>query len=150
MENNLLRTSVTLAQVFVDNLEGYLNTLVGTSNETYSNDAFQYLQMEKDMDIKINMTQAKVIDQSLGNYVKITESGKTWYYVLLKTTWKSRECVELKLSIDSINTFRNDLTFSDKTQIKRQSMPQFGLANQGIDPIKIIKSLDQIDIGKQY
>ena len=148
----IFKTCLTPARnALVDNLEGYLNTLVGTSNETYSNDAFQYLQMEKDMDIKINMTQAKVIDQSLGNYVKITESGKTWYYFLLKTTWKSRQCVELKLSIDSINTFRNDLTFSDKTKIKRESMPQFGLANPGTnDRNKVTKAIDRIEIGKQY
>lgn len=148
----IFKTCLTPARnALVDNLEGYLNTLVGTSNETYSNDAFQYLQMEKDMDIKINMTQAKVIDQSLGNYVKITESGKTWYYFLLKTTWKSRQCVELKLSIDSVNTFRKDLTFSDKTKIKRQSMPQFGLANPGTNDIqKVTKPIYQIEIGKQY
>ena len=147
----IFKTCLTPARnALVDNLEGYLNTLVGTSNETYSNDEFQYLQMEKDMDIKINMTQAKVIDQSLGNYVKITESGKTWYYFLLKTTWKSRQCVELKLSIDSVNTFRKDLTFSDKTKIKRQSMPQFGLANPGTGPKKVTKPIDRIEIGKQY
>ena len=147
----IFKTCLTPAKnALVDNLEGYLNTLVGTSNETYSNDEFQYLQMKEDMEIKINMTQAKVIDQSLGNYVKITESDKTWYYFLLKTTWKSRQCVELKLSIDSVNTFRNDLTFSDKTKIKRQSMRQFGLANQGTNPTKVYKLIDQIEIGKQY
>ena len=43
----------------------------------------------------------------------------------MNTDWKSANTVELKLSIDSINTFRNDLTWSDKTSIQREHEDRF-------------------------
>ena len=43
----------------------------------------------------------------------------------MNTDWKSANTIELKLSIDSINTFRNDLTWSDKTSIQREHEDRF-------------------------
>ena len=43
----------------------------------------------------------------------------------MNTDWKSTNTIELKLSIDSINTFRNDLTWSDRTSIQREHEDRF-------------------------
>lgn len=43
----------------------------------------------------------------------------------MSTDWKSTKTVELKISIDSINTFRNDVTWSAKTSIQREHEDRF-------------------------
>ena len=100
----------------VDDLDTYLNQLT----PTYSKDDFQYIKFDLDLSIKVPMPQNVISGHSLGNYVRIEQDSKVWYYFVMNTEWKSANAVELKLSVDSINTFRNDLTFSEKTLIKRQ------------------------------
>ena len=101
----------------VDDLDEYLNT---EATLTYEDSSFQYQKLGLDIDIKINITQDVISNYNLGNYVVIAQDGKKWYYFIMNTEWKGTKTVNLKLSIDSINTFRNDLTFTDKTTIQRQ------------------------------
>ena len=101
----------------VDDLDEYLNT---EATLTYEDSSFQYQKLGLDIDIKINITQDVISNYNLGNYVVIAQDGKKWYYFIMNTEWKGTKTVNLKLSIDSINTFRNDLTFSNKTTIQRQ------------------------------
>lgn len=100
----------------VDDLEDYLNSLT----PTYSNDNFQYVKFDLDIFIKIPVPQNVISGHSIGNYIRIEQDNKIWYYFIMNTDWKAFNTVQLKLSIDSINTFRNDLTFSNKTLINRQ------------------------------
>lgn len=101
----------------VDDLDEYLNT---EATLTYEDSSFQYQKLGLDIDIKINITQDVISNYNLGNYVVIAQDGKKWYYFIMNTEWKGTKTVNLKLSIDSINTFRNDLTFTDRTTIQRQ------------------------------
>ena len=101
----------------VDDLDEYLNT---EATLTYEDSSFQYQKLGLDIDIKINITQDVISNYNLGNYVVIVQDGKKWYYFIMNTEWKGTKTVNLKLSIDSINTFRNDLTFTDRTTIQRQ------------------------------
>ena len=61
----------------------------------------------------------------------------------MNTEWKGVSTVNLKLSLDSVNTFRGDLTFTEKTTIQRQHKDRFvtypALSN------KIISWLDDPD-----
>lgn len=100
----------------VDNLDDYLATL----RPHYSSDNFQYQQLALDLIMKINVKQVVISGHNLGNYLTIEQDGKTWYYFILNTEWSGQETVKLTLSIDSINTFANDLTFNAKTLIKRE------------------------------
>ena len=118
----IYQTVLTPARnALVDDLDQYLNSLT----PTYSNDAFQYIKLDLDLNIKINNAQNKISGHSLGNYVRIEQDNKVWYYFIMNTDWKSANTIELKLSIDSINTFRNDLTWSDKTSIQREHEDRF-------------------------
>lgn len=87
----------------------------------YRNDNFQYIQLEADITIKINVDQSKLTNQTLGNYCKIEQDGKTWYYFIVGSNWKSKKCVQLFLSLDSINTFPEITTnLGDKTIVYRE------------------------------
>lgn len=101
----------------VDDLDEYLNT---EATLTYEDSSFQYQKLGLDIDIKINVNQDVISNYNLGNYAVIIQDGKKWYYFIMNTEWKGTKTVNLKLSIDSINTFRNDLTFTDRTTIQRQ------------------------------
>lgn len=110
----------------VDDLEIYLNSLT----PVYVKDNFQYLKLGLDLNIKIGFGQEAVVDQSLGNYLRIEQDDKIWYYFILSVNWTAPKAVQLKLSIDSINTFRNDLSWSDKTSIVRQHKDRFNINNE--------------------
>ena len=105
----------------VDDLEAYLNSLT----PTFTDLTFQYIKLGLDINIKVPMPQGVIGGHSLGNYVRIEQDNKVWYYFIMNTDWKSANTIELKLSIDSINTFRNDLTWSDKTSIQREHEDRF-------------------------
>lgn len=113
----IYRTHITPSRnALVDDIEEYLGSLT----PVHQDDTFQYLKLGLDLNIVVNVGQYAIANHTLGNYCRIVEDGKIWYYFILNCTWKSQGAVELKLSIDSINTFRNSLTWSEKTTIARQ------------------------------
>ena len=105
----------------VDGIETYLGSLT----PTYENDNFQYLQLGMDLTIKLNVSQDTIANQSLGNYARIEQSNKVWYYFIMNSDWRGVNTVSLDLSIDSINTFRDDFTMSARTSIQRQHGNRF-------------------------
>ena len=118
----IYQTVLTPARnALVDDLEAYLWSLT----PTYQTESFQYQKFQLDFYVKINRPQNVISGHSLGNYVRFEQDGKIWYYFIRNTDWKGVNTVELKLSIDSINTFRNDLTWSDKTTIQREHRDRF-------------------------
>ena len=118
----IYQTVLTPARnALVDDLEAYLWSLT----PTYQTESFQYQKFQLDFYVKINRPQSVISGHSLGNYVRFEQDGKIWYYFIRNTDWKGVNTVELKLSIDSINTFRNDLTWSDKTTIQREHRDRF-------------------------
>ena len=118
----IYRTQLTPSRnALVDDLERYLGGLI----PIYSNPSFQYQQLGLDLTIKVNVTQSKISESSIGNYVRIEQDGRIWYYFILGAQWKGKKVVQLTLSIDSINTFRNDLHWTDKTTIVRQHGDRF-------------------------
>lgn len=118
----IYRTQLTPSRnALVDELERYLGGLI----PLYSNPSFQYQQLGLDLTIKVNVTQSKITESSIGNYVRIEQDDRIWYYFILGAQWKGKKVVQLILSIDSINTFRNDLHWTDKTTIMRQHGDRF-------------------------
>lgn len=118
----IYRTVLTPARnALVDDLDAYL----GTTALTYEDTTFQYQQLGLDINVKILFSQSAISNHDLGNYVVIAQDGKKWYYFIMNTEWKGTNTVNLRLSLDTINTFRNDLTFTKKTTIQRQHKDRF-------------------------
>lgn len=105
----------------VDDLDDYLGSLT----PSYSSDDFQYQKLGLDISIKVSAPQDSIINGTIGNYAVIEQDGKKWYYFVIGVNWTAQKTVELTLSIDSINTFRNDLHWSDQTSIVRQHGDRF-------------------------
>lgn len=112
----IYKTNITPDRnALVDDLSTYLSSLT----PAYSNDTFQYIQLSTDISIKVELDQEMQV-QEIGNYVDLFQDNKHFYFFILKSSWKSTKTIELSLSIDSVNTFKNDFTFNKKTNIIRQ------------------------------
>lgn len=118
----LYQTSITPEKnCVVEQLSSYL---AGCSFLTFND--FQYVKIEYDITIKVNVNQQYDKDFDY-NYAKITNSSQArdYYYFILGTRWISQNTLELSLSLDSLNTYWNDLQFTDKTHITRQHKDRF-------------------------
>lgn len=141
----IYRSHLTPARnALVDDIDIYLNSLT----PTYSNDAFQYLKLGIDFKIKVNVDQ-KYASESIGNYVSIRQNDKDWYYFITEAEWKGVNTVELSLSIDSANTFRDDFTFSPKTSIIRQHKDRWQKLSEG-EKLFPQTSVLPFEEGKEY
>lgn len=147
----------------VDDLENYLETC---NKMTVGN--FQYKIIKLDDTIKINWNQAELPNFPF-NYLSIKKSDdindKTYYYFILNNSWKSENTVELQISLDTINTFWNELSWTAKTNITRQHKDRFlqkvrdasgttrfqriiDKFDEGLNPVKFLTSEKKInDIG---
>ena len=129
----------------VDNITAYLESL---DKWTLSN--YQYIKLALDLTIKINVPQYNVPKFNY-NYVAIKNSDvtKTYYYFIIGTPeWISSDCVKLSLSLDTINTFKDDLVWTDKTIITRQHKDRF-ITNTSVsgNNITLLRSVDAYDEG---
>lgn len=106
--------------LLIDNISQYISTLTPVINTT-----IQYQKIDLDLYIKVDSNQSNLVNGNLGNYAVIKQDNKDYYYFITEATWISESCVMLKMSIDSINTFYDKLTFTSKTQITRQHKPRF-------------------------
>lgn len=107
----------------VDALEQYLSDC---NKMTVGN--FQYKTIKLDDTIKINWNQQELPNFPF-NYLSIKRSddinNKTYYYFVLNSNWRAQDTVELQISLDTINTFWNDLNWTAKTNITRQHKDRF-------------------------
>lgn len=143
----------------VDALEQYLSDC---NKMTVSN--FQYKTIKLDDTIKINWNQQELPNFPF-NYLSIKRSDdindKTYYYFILNSNWRAQDTVELQISLDTINTFWNDLNWTAKTNITRQHKDRFlqktrdasgttrfqriiDKFDEGITPVKFLKSEKKI------
>lgn len=88
---------------------------------------FQYQKITQEKIIKINTPQTTSLSF---NYVGIKNSDDpymTYYYFVIKSTWKGAETVELQLSLDTINTFAAEIKglMTNKTNITRQHKDRY-------------------------
>ena len=123
----------------VDNIDDYLNSLT----PAYSNDNFQYQRIGLDMVVKIPVSQSNV-GQGNFNYVVIEQDGRRYYFFVLGANWRSVNCIELVLSIDSINTYWNDLNWNPKTTIQRQHQDRW---YKSTNISSLVKRIDKYNEG---
>ena len=129
----------------VDSLTSYLNSLDNLTLNDY-----QYVKLALDTTIKVNIPQSNVPKFNY-NYVSIKNSDvdKTYYYFIIGTPeWISSDCVKLSLSLDTINTFKDDLVWTDKTITTRQHKDRFiTRTSTSGNNIKLLRSVDDYDEG---
>ena len=129
----------------VDELDSYLNTCICS----YVNDEFQFQKISLDMDFKLTMSDDIFQPQSIGNYVRLTQLGKTYYLFINGYDWISKNCIELSCSIDTINTFRNDVTWDDKTNVIREHKDRFERINNEVE-LDFVKSEYFRNLGPEF
>ena len=97
-------------------------------------DPFQFLELKPKMTIKIQKGQQFLQFNGDFNfdYCHITRTGYGFddsgaYYFVVDKRWKSKDCLELDLEMDVLNSFEWDAhyTVSDKTLVKRQHKNRF-------------------------
>ena len=106
----------------VDDLAGYLSSLTPLVVEN-----FQYIKLDLDLYIKVNSSQVNVPKFNY-NYVAVKNEdvNKVYYYFIIGSpTWISQNTIQLQLSLDTLNTFNNDLIWTNKTNITRQHKDRF-------------------------
>lgn len=119
----IYKTVLTPARnALVDNIEYYLAHEANLYHEELN---FQYQRFDLDMTIVVKLPQEELTAQDVGNYVSFTQDGKTWYYFVMSYAWRSTEALALNLSLDSVNTFRNDFVMSPKTSLFRHHEDRF-------------------------
>ena len=96
--------------------------------------SFQFLELKPKMTIKIQKGQEFLQFNGDYNidYCRIARSGYGFddsgaYYFVVDKRWKSKDCLELELEMDVLNSFEWDTyyTVSDKTLVKRQHKNRF-------------------------
>ena len=105
----------------VDDLGSYL---IMCEQEIISD--FQYKVIKLDDTIKLNMSQNNTPNFPY-NYLAIKRGNETkiYYYFIINSNWKSENTVELQISLDTINTFWDELSWTAKTNITRQHKDRF-------------------------
>lgn len=112
---------------------------------------FQYSKILLDDTIKLNWNQNELPNFPF-NYLSIKKSddinNKTYYYFILNNNWRSENTVELQISLDTINTFWNDLSWTAKTNITRQHKDRFYQpATITADAMTLNRDVDRFDEG---
>ena len=106
----------------VDDIVGYLSSLTPLVVEN-----FQYIKLDLDLYIKVNSSQVNVPKFNY-NYVSVKNEDveKIFYYFIIGSPkWISQNTIQLQLSLDTLNTFRYDLIWTNKTNITRQHKDRF-------------------------
>ena len=106
----------------VDDITGYLSSLTPLVVNN-----FQYIKLDLDLYIKVNSSQVNVPKFNY-NYVSVKNEDveKVFYYFIIGSPkWISQNTIQLQLSLDTLNTFRYDLIWTNKTNITRQHKDRF-------------------------
>lgn len=106
----------------VDSIESYLSILTPIYSDTIN-----YVKIDLDIVVNLKLDQEMTNNPSF-NYVRILMEDNTrpfYYYLSQPPQWLSKEAVRLNLSMDTLNTFQDLLSFSDKTNIIRQHKDRF-------------------------
>lgn len=103
---------------YIEDIESYLNTLPSTSKR-FNTDKGNYLQLSMNIELKLPLTQDKQITNE-ANYAVIEQDSTRFYYFVTGARWIAKRTVSLSLTLDTIQTFYNELRWSDRTQIIRE------------------------------
>ena len=107
----------------IEDIEDYL--AIKEPNAPTYKIQYQKIQLEMYVKVILNQEYTSPLKETNFSYVKIVNKDnqtKPFYFFIKSLNWKSQECVELDLIMDTLNSFKlgTDYTFSPKTIIQRQ------------------------------
>lgn len=123
----------------VDNLTTYLqSSVMHTFNDV------MYQKIELDMEVKLPLPQSKVVNP-LFNYVSIknSDNNRVFYFFIRDLMWLSNSGVKLALSMDTLNTFKSLLVFTNNTKITRQHKDRFLPAYYSSGATTVVRKIDR-------
>lgn len=122
----------------VDDLAQYLNTCESEKIEC------QYIKNGLDIDIKLDLPQ-DILSHPVYNYAAIQNENDSlvYYYFIMDAKWVAKSTVRLVLSIDSINTFRDRLEWSEKTMVLREHRDRFIVKGEVNYTTRIVDEVDE-------
>ena len=125
----------------VDFLTDYLATLSNTL--TYTINYFKFDKKEPTLKLQLREENIEMLAGNDYNYLSITNqptttpnNTRTYYYFIINKIWKSENCVELQLKLDSLNTLKwnTDYVVSKRTKVLREHRNRF----KNVTPINIL------------
>lgn len=126
----------------IDNIRDYLGSLSPVVY-TYA----QYQKIDLDMSIKLNTEQIKQTSR-IGNYLDLYQDNKHFYFFITKANWTAKNTVSLDISLDTVNTFADDFSFSEKTHIIREHRNRYTNNSKFIPGAsQLIEIVDAVDEG---
>lgn len=136
--------------VSVEGLEDYLSSLT----PVYASE-IQYQKISTDFNVKIAIASDMIghgqrfVGEKLGNYAKIVQDEKIFYFFVMEAKWLSQSAVTLRLSIDSINTFWDDIEWNPTTHITRTHKDRFTFNsyNSATRRLSLNKKIDRYEEG---
>lgn len=122
----------------VDDLDQYLNRC-----EKEGPIECQYVKHDLDIEIKLSLPQ-DILSNPVYNYVAIQNENDSlvYYYFIMDMKWTAKNTVRLVLSIDSVNTFRDRLEWSEKTNVLREHRDRFKYKGN-LDLTRIVDEVDE-------
>lgn len=135
----------------VDSIGTYLNSLTAV----YVSENLHYKEITLDTTFKLQIPQLRS-HKPFANYIRLTQDNNVFYYFILSANWLSKNSVEFVCSLDTLNTFWNELSWNPKTTIIREHRDRYYSSpistntylrkidkyNEGINPIKSVLSRD--------
>lgn len=107
-----------------ENLETYL---ASCSSAVLSD--FQYIKPALQTYIKVPMSGYRKTQPY--NYLKVDQEGRIYYYFVSRIHWVAESTLGMTLTMDTINTFWNDITFTQNTHITRKYGNRFAKQTVG-------------------
>ena len=121
-------------------------------------DNFQYIKHGLDISIKVKEAQTDLYNKATTNlpynYVSIknSDSDRIYYYYIVSGTWRSSNCIQYELSMDTIATFWDTIqtSMTDKSTVVREHRDRFykvtGALREGS---LLIRKIDPVSEGIQ-
>lgn len=133
------------------NFETFLNNSLKKTIEN-----FQYIKHGLDISIKVKQAQSDLYNKATTdlpyNYVSIKNSddNRIYYYYIVSGTWRSSNCIQYELSMDTIATFWNEIqsSMSDKSTVVREHRDRF-VKPTSPQTKTLIRKIDPISEGIQ-
>lgn len=121
-------------------------------------DNFQYIKHGLDISIKVKESQTDLYNKATTNlpynYVSIknSDSDRIYYYYIVSGTWRSSNCIQYELSMDTIATFWDTIqtSMTDKSTVVREHRDRFYKVTGDLrEGSLLIRKIDPVSEGIQ-
>lgn len=122
----------------ISGLYGIVGNFANSLTIAYSSNKFQLPKMTLTQDLVVEANQGLVYSKNTPNnstpryvmyVVKVADTGtkkfRYYYYYVDKVEWNAMSSVRLKLTMDTLNTYKNLFVFSNRTHITRMHKDRF-------------------------